>query len=141
MLVQRYSALLSSIAFTRLRNPEDARDVVQESFVIAYCTLDRLADPLHFGAWIRGILLNRCRKHIEKRERSERFLSRLPHPSAFGDAHALVESRLRAGELCDALEKLDERRQGGGRLAPVLFGRRRLDSVLRQAMRRNRERT
>jgi RNA polymerase sigma-70 factor (ECF subfamily) len=39
-----------------LRDPDRARDVVQESFVAAWRGLARLADPKAFPAWLHGIV-------------------------------------------------------------------------------------
>src|SRR5207248_8033051 len=44
-----------------LGNREDAEEVLQDAFVRAYRSLARCDDPERFGAWLYGILVNRCR--------------------------------------------------------------------------------
>src|SRR5260370_919706 len=40
---------------------EDAEEALQDAFVRAYRSLARCDDPGRFGAWLYGILVNRCR--------------------------------------------------------------------------------
>src|ERR1039457_1552084 len=42
-------------------HPDDVDDVVQESFLQAFVSLDRLRDPGRFAGWMGGIVLNVCR--------------------------------------------------------------------------------
>src|SRR5436189_45088 len=60
-LVARYRDRLGRYALHMLRNREDAEEVLQDSFVRAYRSLARCDDPERFGAWLYGILVNRCR--------------------------------------------------------------------------------
>lgn len=107
-LVNRYANVLSSIAFLMVRNVEDVRDIVQEAFVIAYCNIDQLDDPARFSAWIRGIVVNRCRKVLDKRTRAQRFLERLPHTIEIPDPTAELAIRENARQALQALDMLNE---------------------------------
>src|SRR5438093_12946690 len=40
---------------------QDAEEALQDAFVRAYRSLARCDDPERFGAWLYGILVNRCR--------------------------------------------------------------------------------
>src|SRR2546430_7224376 len=60
-LVARYRDRLGRYALHMLGNREDAEEVLQDSFVRAYRSLARCDDPERFGAWLYGILVNRCR--------------------------------------------------------------------------------
>ena len=110
-LVTRYTNVLSSIAFLNVRNVEDVRDIVQETFVIAYCNLDQLDAPGKFGAWIRGIVLNRCRKVLDKRTRTQHFLERLPHTVEIPDPLGELAVKENARQVLRALDTLDELRR------------------------------
>src|SRR5216117_2107531 len=46
---------------TARRDREDAEEVLQDAFVRAYRSLAHCDDPERFGAWLYGILVNRCR--------------------------------------------------------------------------------
>src|ERR1700704_6551758 len=60
-LVARYRDRLGRYALHMLGNREDAEEVLQDAFVRAYRSLGRCNDPERFGAWLYGILANRCR--------------------------------------------------------------------------------
>jgi RNA polymerase sigma-70 factor (ECF subfamily) len=69
-LVERYRGRLGRYAVRMLGDQADAEDALQDTFVRAYRSLARCAKPDGFGAWIFGILVNRCRTYGAKRARS-----------------------------------------------------------------------
>lgn len=60
-LVARYRDRLGRYAVHMIGDREDAEEALQDSFVRAYRSLARCNDPARFGAWLYGILVNRCR--------------------------------------------------------------------------------
>lgn len=68
-LVERYRDRLGRYALRMLGERADAEDVLQETFVRAYRSLAG-CDPERFGAWVFGILVNRCRTHAARRTRT-----------------------------------------------------------------------
>jgi RNA polymerase sigma-70 factor (ECF subfamily) len=60
-LVARYRDRLGRYAVHMLGNREDAEEALQDTFVRGYRSLVRCDDPQRFGAWLYGILVNRCR--------------------------------------------------------------------------------
>ena len=60
-LVSRYRDRLGRYAVHMIGDHEDAEEALQDSFVRAYRSLARCYDPARFGAWLYGILVNRCR--------------------------------------------------------------------------------
>ena len=60
-LVARYRDRLGRYAMRMLGNHADAEDALQETFVRGYKHLARCTSPDRFGAWMFGILVNRCR--------------------------------------------------------------------------------
>jgi RNA polymerase sigma-70 factor (ECF subfamily) len=107
-IVQRYSNALMALAMSRIRNVEDSRDIVQEALVAAYCRIQTLESPEQLGAWLRGIVVNFCNKHVDRVERHNRFIQRLPHPSTSIDAHGNAVEKDRVGEIRKALDSLNE---------------------------------
>lgn len=71
----RFSELIrdhhrSLLAYARVlasRNPDRARELVQDAFVAAWQTIGRFDVTRDFGSWLRGIVRNKwredCRKH------------------------------------------------------------------------------
>jgi RNA polymerase sigma-70 factor, ECF subfamily len=60
-LVARYRDRLGRYAVHMLGNREDAEEALQDAFVRGYRSLVSCDDPQRFGAWLYGILVNRCR--------------------------------------------------------------------------------
>lgn len=60
-LVARYRGRLGRYAVHMLGNREDAEEALQDAFVRGYRSLASCDDPARFGAWLYGILVNRCR--------------------------------------------------------------------------------
>src|SRR5216117_3690113 len=88
-LVARYRDRLGRYALHMLGNREDAEEVLQDAFVRAYRSLARCDNPDRFGAWLYGILVNRCRTTGARAARRGRVFVRdegalngVPHPSA-----------------------------------------------------------
>jgi RNA polymerase sigma-70 factor, ECF subfamily len=73
-LVARYRDRLGRYAVRMLGNQADAEEALQEAFVRGYRSLGRCTDPERFGAWLFGILVNRCRTAGAQRARRERTL-------------------------------------------------------------------
>src|SRR3989449_2290676 len=61
MLVARYRDRLGRYAVHMLGDRQDAEEALQDAFVRAHRSLARCDDPERFGAWLYGILVNRCR--------------------------------------------------------------------------------
>ncbi len=60
----RYAAPLYSFCTTMLREPADAADVVQDTFVIAATNVSRLRDPALLRPWLYAVARNECRKRL-----------------------------------------------------------------------------
>lgn len=68
-LVERYQGLLYRQALTMVHAPDAAADLVQDSFVKAYTSLEQCSDPARFGAWVFRILRNRCLDYLKDKRR------------------------------------------------------------------------
>ncbi|HEY9777709.1 MAG TPA: sigma-70 family RNA polymerase sigma factor [Planktothrix sp.] len=65
-----YIEQMYRLAFARLGNAEDARDVVQDTYLKAFRSFESLHDRAHIKNWLTQILLNNIRDHYRKRSRS-----------------------------------------------------------------------
>ncbi len=72
-LVDRYRDRLGRYAVRMLGEQADAEEALQDTFVRAYRSLER-CDEDRFGAWIFGILVNRCRTYGARRARREQVV-------------------------------------------------------------------
>ena len=59
-LYDRYSAAMYSICLRMMSRPEEAEDVLQESFVDVFSHLQSYRYESTLGAWIKRIVVNRC---------------------------------------------------------------------------------
>src|ERR671914_2188629 len=58
LLVERHSRSVYKVAYRITGNPDDAEDVVQETFLKAYRQLDRFEERASFGTWLHRIAWN-----------------------------------------------------------------------------------
>lgn len=69
ILVERYGERAHGLALRILRDPERARDAVQESFLRAYAALDRFEGRSGFYTWLYRLVFNQC-IDMKRRDRS-----------------------------------------------------------------------
>jgi RNA polymerase sigma factor (sigma-70 family) len=60
----RYAGPLYSFCAAMLREPADAADAVQDTFVIAASSLSRLRDPMRLRPWLYAVARNECRQRL-----------------------------------------------------------------------------
>ena len=88
-----------------LRDPELARDAVQEGFIRAWRNLPALRDPDKFDAWLRQLVVHSCIDMTRRRRRRPIEVELTPiHAPATGDISAAIADR---EVLDDALRHLD----------------------------------
>ena len=66
-LVERYQARAYRLAWSLLRDPEDARDVSQEAFMRVYQSAGRFRGDARFSTWFYRILVNLAVDHRRRR--------------------------------------------------------------------------
>lgn len=69
LLVERHQAVLYRHAVGMVGSPDAAADLVQESLVKGYTSLESCQDPARFGAWVFRILRNRSLDYLKDRRR------------------------------------------------------------------------
>ncbi len=50
-------------------NRNDAEDLLQDAFIIAFKSLHQLKDPVQFGGWLKRIVVNECIRFSKKNVR------------------------------------------------------------------------
>src|SRR5579871_716373 len=68
VLVEQHSRSAFRLAFRMTGNPQDAEDVVQESFLRAYRQLGRFESRANFGTWLYRIVANCSVDHMRARQ-------------------------------------------------------------------------
>ncbi len=79
ILVEKYHAPLARAAMRIVRNPEEAEDIVQESFVKMYKNAEKFEklDGIEFKSWAYKVTINTAITHYRKLKRGE-FLAEDP---------------------------------------------------------------
>jgi RNA polymerase sigma-70 factor (ECF subfamily) len=109
------STLAVRVAYSVLRNREDAEDVAQEAFAKAYRSFSQLRDRERFRAWLVRMTwrmaLDRQRSNRRRTTREDRADSRLPASAgrAVDTAAGEYEQRERAEHLWRAIDGLSEK--------------------------------
>ena len=92
LLVERYQGRAYRLAWSILRNPEDARDLSQEAFIRLYESAGSFGGRAKFSTWFYRIVVNLCLDQKRKRrwwrpwggdegdDQGESFLERQPAP-------------------------------------------------------------
>jgi RNA polymerase sigma-70 factor (ECF subfamily) len=113
---------LYTAALRMTRNPADAEDLVQETFLKAYRAIDRYEDGTNIRAWLYKILTNTfinnyraAKRRPEKADVEDvedlymyRRLGELPAPGTGRSAEDEVLSRFTDDEVKEAIEALPE---------------------------------
>jgi len=98
-------ARLDAAARLIVRDPELARDAVQDALIRAWRDLPGLRDPDRFDAWIHRLLVNACLDLVRRRKRRVIEVELTPiHFAAEHDSTAALADRQ---VLDDALARLD----------------------------------
>ena len=70
-IVERYWNMAVALALSRIRDPIEAEDIAQNSFIKAYSQLHRLREPSRFAGWLSKIVVQQCVDYIRKKARDK----------------------------------------------------------------------
>jgi RNA polymerase sigma-70 factor, ECF subfamily len=92
---------LDAAARLILRDPELARDAVQDGFIRAWRNMPALRDPDRFDAWLRRLVVNSCLDITRRRRRRPMEIVLSPLDAAYGRdmAVAIADRDLLDGAL------------------------------------------
>jgi len=117
-LMERHYPRLYRIALSYLRNPDDALDIVQETFVKAFQNANRWDGSVEAGPWLSRVAINQSIdrwRRIRRRQATFTPLAPGDHESALADGAPAPDARVHGRELHDrlaaALGRLPERQR------------------------------
>ncbi|MCL3781767.1 RNA polymerase sigma factor [Prolixibacteraceae bacterium JC049] len=67
-LYQLYSKAMFNVCYRMMHNREEAEDMLQEAFTLAFAKLESFRFESSFGAWLKRIVINTCINAINKRK-------------------------------------------------------------------------
>jgi len=111
VLVRRHQRRIFGLALRLLRNPDDADDLVQETFLRAWRALDRFDPERPLAPWLLRIATNRALTALQagKRRATEELDERIPAPDPSPEEHT-ERRRLHARIRRAAAELPEEQR-------------------------------
>lgn len=90
-LVWRWQKPIYNFVLRYLGDPEDAREITQQTFIKALRNLPHLKDHSRFSTWLYQIAVNLCRDEIKKRRRRKTYsLESMQENSDQQNARALL---------------------------------------------------
>jgi RNA polymerase sigma-70 factor, ECF subfamily len=121
-LVRDHGGRLLSVARRFLRDEEEARDAVQDSFLSAYKALDRFDQGSRLSTWLHRIVINACLMRLRTRRRKpedsiEELLPqfeadghqvRHPTPEWEGSAETLLARKETRSIVREAIDRLPD---------------------------------
>lgn len=116
LLVTRYQQRAYRLAWSILRDAEEARDVSQEAFVRLYQMAGSFAGRSRFSTWFYRILVNLCLDHRRRRHWWQRFVQTgesdpsdyEPDRSALDDRPALTVDPIEALDREEKMKRIWE---------------------------------
>ena len=115
-LVMRYERRVYALVLGMVRNSEDARDIVQETFVKALTNLQRFDLAASFPAWLMRIAANSAKDFLRRRGREDKIFSYETDDwsvedfgTARGTAEAALSARIDSGIVERCMDGLDAR--------------------------------
>jgi RNA polymerase sigma-70 factor (ECF subfamily) len=106
-LLERHQREVYNVALRMLGEPSAAEDAAQDAFLRAFTRLDLYREGEPFGAWLHGIVRNRCLDILRSRARSTAAYPMLAPPQADAEADAI--RNLEAQGVRRALSRLPAR--------------------------------
>ncbi len=101
-----------------MNNREEAEDMLQEAFILAFLKLDSYRYESSFGAWIKRIAINTCINAKNKRKVELTFIDEMHQfDKADNDDDDDEEVQLSVAGITKAMEKLPD----GGRIIFSLY--------------------
>lgn len=67
LLYRQFSKAMFNICTRMADSRQDAEDLLQESFILAFRNLAQLKEPASFGGWLKRIVINECIRYSKKR--------------------------------------------------------------------------
>lgn len=103
-LYDRHAPRLHRLALRMMGNPQDADDVIQDTFVQAFLHINRFRGGSSVATWLHRITVNEVLQRLRRQRRSEEKLHALPARSDVPDPADRTDLRL---DLDAALARLD----------------------------------
>jgi len=115
-LYQLYARAMFNVSYRMMNNREEAEDMLQEAFTLAFMKIDSYRYESSFGAWLKRIVINTCLNAINKRKVELTYCEEI-YDHDREDESGEEEPRFTVENITHAMEQLPE----GGRMIFSLY--------------------
>ena len=106
-LYNLYAGAMFNICRRMMGNDEDAKDVLQDSFIQAFTKLGSLKKEEMFAAWLKRIVVNKCLNQLRKtRDFQEMVEEEVEHPTETQDI--MEEYKLKVDQIRNAMDQISK---------------------------------
>ena len=120
-VISSYSPVLFRVALRRLRNVEDAEDVVQDALLSAYKHLSQFEGRSQLSTWLSSIVMNTAGMKLRQHSRHETVSLDLHHENDGAKlANELRDVRPNPETICAQTERDETLHQALAQLSPRL---------------------
>ena len=108
-LIEPMGGLIYSVALGIMKDPERARDILHESYVKAFTTLNNVRDPLRLASWLHSMVTRLCYDVMRRDAREARGrIEVMSHTPRVVPIDKVLIKEQELGCLEDALSALPE---------------------------------
>ncbi|OOG77430.1 RNA polymerase sigma factor [Algoriphagus sp. A40] len=111
MLVQKHQRLVYTLAHRMLKNPEEAQEAAQDTFVKVYQSLSGFEGKSKFTTWMYRVVYNECLGRLRKTKRHftlvEDIIENHDEPADFLDGLEIMQREERSALVKKGIEMLN----------------------------------
>lgn len=103
LLVNKYQSSILTMSWGILQNKEEAKDVTQEAFSLAYFNLSNFDKTKSFKNWLYSIAYRRCMDRKRKEKLSAKYFKKVVKEKRVNSKNEKKESRIEDSEIFSPL--------------------------------------
>ena len=115
-LYHLYAKAMYNVCYRVMNNREEAEDMLQEAFTLAFMKLDSFRYESNFGSWLKRIVVNTCINFINKRKVDLKYCEEI-YSNELVEETEQTEPEYTVQNISRAMEQLPE----GGRMVFSLY--------------------
>jgi RNA polymerase sigma-70 factor (ECF subfamily) len=107
--IRTYQNKAFGVAISIVKNEDDAKDVVQDSFITAYSSLDNFRNDAKFSTWFYRIIVNKALQFIKREKRKDEIVEEYSITDDEKTAFNTAIGQLERQDLKKLIKKVFER--------------------------------
>lgn len=107
-LYDLYCDAMFTIACRYLKNEEEAKDAMQDSFLKAFLKLESFEEKISFGAWLKRIVINQCIDTLKRKKLATVSMENIPL-EIVDDNDWNFDTKITKQQIVEAIENLPEK--------------------------------